>query len=85
MNEDSTILETLSGNYGTFGISTMGNSLFIKFETGNTWEGSSSWFGFFATIYYGTYNNIYFCLVYDLNFLKQIPTCFMLVTKHKYI
>ena len=112
MNEDSTILETLSGNYGTFGISTTGNSLFVKFEI-NTW-GCSSWCGFFAKIDYGTpklrysefrdivnirgltrsfiilkfgctYNNIYFCFVYDLNFLKQIPTCFMLVTKHKYI
>ena len=52
MNEDSTILETLSGNYGTFGISTTGNSLFVKFEI-NTW-GCSSWCGFFAKIDYGT-------------------------------
>ena len=52
MNEDSTILEKLSGNYGTFGISTTGNSLFIKFETGNS-GGCWTWCGFFATIDYG--------------------------------
>ena len=75
IDEDSNILEKLSGNYGTFGISTMGNSLFIKFETGDTF-GSSTWRGFHATIYYGTYKNIYVLLLcYDLKLLKQIPTC----------
>ena len=59
MNEEATIIETLTGNYGTFGISSMGNSLFIKFETGNT--GHGVWGGFFATIHYGTYNNIHQC------------------------
>ena len=58
MNEDSTIIEKLSGNYGTFGISTTGNSLFIKFVTGNSggcWTPSHgwTWCGFFATIDYG--------------------------------
>ena len=55
MNEDSTILETLSGNYGTFGISTTGNSLFVKFVS----DGSATYGGFLATIQYGNpYLNI---------------------------
>ena len=83
MNEDSSILEKLSGNYGTFGISTTGNSLFIKFETGYSGV-CRTWCGFYATIDYGIYNNIYFCFIFS-QFLKQIPTCFMLVAKHKYI
>ena len=60
MNEDSNILEKLSGNYGTFGISTTGNSLFIKFEIVNSGcIAGCTWRGFHATIDYGTYNNIY--------------------------
>ena len=48
-NDQSTQIAKLSGNLGSFSISSNGNSLFVKFE-------SDFWFnyaGFLATIHYG--------------------------------
>ena len=54
-NDQSTQIEKISGNLGSFGISSTGNSLFVKFES----DGSVSKDGFFATIHYGNpYLNI---------------------------
>ena len=54
-NDQSTQIEKLSGNLGSFDISSTGNSLFVKFES----DGSVSKDGFFATIHYGNpYLNI---------------------------
>ena len=52
----STQIEKLSGNLGSFGISSTGNSLFVKFESDWFDDGST---GFFATVHYGnSYLNI---------------------------
>ena len=48
-NEQSTQIEKLSGNLGSFHISSTGNSLFVKFES----DGSINFGGFLATIHYG--------------------------------
>ena len=40
----------MSGNLGSFSISSTGNSLFVKFESNDHDDGST---GFFATIHYG--------------------------------
>ena len=54
-NEQSTQIEKLSGNLGSFSISSTGNSLFVKFES----DGSVNKDGFLATIHYGNpYLNI---------------------------
>ena len=54
-NDQSTQIEKLSGNLGSFSISSTGNSLFVKFES----DGSVSKDGFLATIHYGNpYFNI---------------------------
>ena len=54
-NDQSTQIEKLSGNLGSFGISSAGNSLFVKFES----DASEQYGGFFATIHYGNpYLNI---------------------------
>ena len=44
----------LSGNLGSFGVSSTGNSLFVKFES-NLYGFSNNYKenGFFATIHYG--------------------------------
>ena len=55
-NDQSTQIEKLSGNLGSFRISSTGNSLFVKFESDNFDYGST---GFLATIQYGNlYLNI---------------------------
>ena len=48
-NDQSTLIEKLSGNLGSFSISSTGNSLFIKFESNHHGDGST---GFLATIHY---------------------------------
>ena len=49
-------IEKLSGNLGSFSISSIGNSLFVTFES----DSSVTRDGFFATIHHGkTYLNIY--------------------------
>ena len=48
-NDQSTQIEKLSGNLGSFGISSNGNSLFVRFRSDSAWEEA----GFFATIHYG--------------------------------
>ena len=48
-NEQSSQIEKLSGNLGSFGISSTGNSLFVKFESDEYVNDK----GFFATIHYG--------------------------------
>ena len=54
-NDQSTQIEKLSGDLGSFSISSTGNSLFVKFES----DASNSKDGFFATIHYGNpYLNI---------------------------
>ena len=55
-NEQSTQIEKLSGNLGSFGISSTGNSLFVIFESNSWWE---QYTGFLVTIQYGNqYLNI---------------------------
>ena len=55
-NDLSTEIEKLSGNLGSFIISSIGNSLFVKFESDTS---SYNNIGFFATINYGnSYLNI---------------------------
>ena len=49
-NDQSTQIKKLSGNLGSFGISSTGNFLFVKFESNWFDDGST---GFFATIHYG--------------------------------
>ena len=54
-NDQSTQIEKISGNLGSFGISSTGNSLFVKFES----DGDVTEDGFLATIQYGnSYLNI---------------------------
>ena len=54
-NEQSSQIEKLSGNLGSFDISSTGNSLFVKFES----DSSFQYGGFLATIQYGNpYLNI---------------------------
>ena len=54
-NDQSTLIEKLSGNLGSFDISSTGNSLFITFESDDMY----SYGGFLATIHYGNpYLNI---------------------------
>ena len=55
-NEQSIQIEKLSGNLGNFSISSIGNSLFVKFVSDFDDDGS---IGFFATFHYGNpYSNI---------------------------
>ena len=55
-NDQSTQIAKLSGNLGSFSISSTGNSLFVKFESDDYDDGST---GFLATIHYGNpYLNI---------------------------
>ena len=55
-NDQSTKIEKLSGNLGSFSISSTGNSLFIKFVSNHYDDGST---GFLAAIHYGNpYLNI---------------------------
>ena len=55
-NDEATVIAKLSGNLGSFNISSTGNSLFVKFESNDNDDGST---GFFATIHYGNpYLNI---------------------------
>ena len=49
-NDQSTQIAKLSGNLGSFGISSTGNSLFVKFESNYDWD---NYGGFLATIHYG--------------------------------
>ena len=51
-NDQSTQIAKMSGNLGSFSISSTGNSLFVKFESDDD-DGST---GFFATIHYGNPN-----------------------------
>ena len=54
-NDQSTQIDKLSGNLGSFSVSSTGNSLFVKFES----DYGLSKDGFFATIQYGnSYLNI---------------------------
>ena len=48
-NDQSTQIAKLSGNLGSFSISSTGNSLFVKFES----DYSNIYGGFLATIHYG--------------------------------
>ena len=50
-NDQSTQIEKLSGNLGSFIISSAGNSLFVKFES-NFFKIETT-IGFFASIHYG--------------------------------
>ena len=52
-NDQSTQIEKLSGNLGSFNISSTGNSLFVKFES----DGSVSKDGFLATIQHNSYHD----------------------------
>ena len=55
-NDQSTQIAKLSGNLESFGFSSTGNSLFVKFESNGYNDGST---GFLATIQYGnSYLNI---------------------------
>ena len=49
-NDQSTQIAKLSGNLGSFSISSTGNFLFIKFVSDHYDDGST---GFLATIHYG--------------------------------
>ena len=49
LNAQSTQIAKLEGNLESFGISSTGNSLFVKFET----DCCKQYTGFLATIYYG--------------------------------
>ena len=54
-NDQSTQIAKLSGNLGSFDISSTGNSLFVKFESDSYYN----YGGFLATIHYGnSYLNI---------------------------
>ena len=54
-NYHSSQIAKLAGNLKSFGISSTGNSLFVKFES----DGSGNYAGFLATIFYGNpYLNI---------------------------
>ena len=54
-NDQSTQIDKLSGNLGSFGISSSGNFLFLKFESNDI----NVYTVFLATIHYGnTYLNI---------------------------
>ena len=54
-NDQSAQIEKLSGNLGSFDISSTGNSLFVKFES----DDLCTFSGFLATIHYGNpYLNI---------------------------
>ena len=55
-NEQSIQIAKLNGNLGSFGISSPGNNLFVKFESDHNIAKD----GFFATIHYG---NSYFKIV----------------------
>ena len=48
-NDQSTQISKLSGDLGSFGISSSGNSLFVKFESNHYLNHA----GFHATIHYG--------------------------------
>ena len=48
-NEQSTLIAELSGDLGSFRISSTGNSIFAKFES----DGFLNYGGFHATIQYG--------------------------------
>ena len=48
-NDESTQIAELGGNMGSFGISSTGNSLYVKFETNY----NNNYNGFHATIHYG--------------------------------
>ena len=48
-NDQSTQIEKLSGNLGSFNTSSSGNSLFVKFESNSY----GNYAGFHATIHYG--------------------------------
>ena len=48
-NDQSTQIEKLSGNLGSFNFSSTGNSLFVKFES----DSGQQYTGFLATIHYG--------------------------------
>ena len=48
-NDQSIEIEKLSGYLGSFGISSTGNSLYVRFESTPEIQGS----GFHATIHYG--------------------------------
>ena len=52
-NEQSNQIEKLSGELGSFGTSSTGNSLFVKFQS----EDVVNDVGFLATIHYGNYLN----------------------------
>ena len=47
-NDQSTLLDNLNGNLGSFNISSTGNSIFAKFDS----DGSVTVSGFLATIHY---------------------------------
>ena len=48
-NEQSSQIEKLNGNLGSFGISSTGNSLFVKFDSDEYVNDK----GFYASIHYG--------------------------------
>ena len=54
-NDQSTQIAKLSGNLGTFGISSTGNSLFVIFDS----DSYGNYAGFLASIHYG---NAYLCI-----------------------
>ena len=58
-NDQSPQIEKLTGNLGSFGISSTGNLLFMKFNSNSyQWNDDGS-IGFLATIHYGNqYLNI---------------------------
>ena len=58
-NDQSTQIEKLSGNLESFGISSTGNSIFVKFESDWISNPGGKYTGFLATIHYGSpYMNI---------------------------
>ena len=66
-NDQSTQIAKLSGNLGTFSISSIGNSLFVKFETSLFF----AYAGFLATIHYGnSYLNIHKTIISKYFILK---------------
>ena len=50
-NDQSNQIEKLSGNLGSFGISSAGNSLFVTFQS--SWFVFEDYGGFLAIVHYG--------------------------------
>ena len=58
-NEQSTQIEKLSGDLGSFNILSTGNYLFVKFKSDGYGQNNDPYDGFHATVHYGnSYLNI---------------------------